>query len=98
MYKIYSASVKSYQYLNSTFWKIYNTDLWLLLHVRSCFWSTTDWFEEINSSTSARTMVHVMHMLFMLFAVFKNLKSSSPEDNMPVHALDIFIENAAKMV
>ena len=43
-------------------------------------------------------MVHVMHVLFMFFAVFKNLKSSFSEDNMPVHALDIFIENATKMV
>ena len=39
-------------------------------------------------------MVHVMLMLFMFFVVFKNLKSSFSEDNMPVHALDIFIENA----
>ena len=27
------------------FWKLYDTVLWLLL--RSCFWSTTDWFGEI---------------------------------------------------
>ena len=38
-----------------------------------------------------------MHMLFMIFAVCKNLKSYS-EDNMPVDALDVFIENAIKMV
>ena len=43
-------------------------------------------------------MVHVMHMHFMFFAVFKNLKSSFSEDNMPGHALDIFIDNATKMV
>ena len=43
-------------------------------------------------------MVHVMNMHFMIFAVFKNLKSSFSEDNMPEHALDIFIENATKMV
>ena len=43
-------------------------------------------------------MVHVMHMLFMLFVVFKNLKSSFSVDNMPVHALDVFIGNATKMV
>ena len=42
-------------------------------------------------------MLHVMHMLFMFFAVFKNLKSSFSEHNMPVHALDVFIENATKM-
>ena len=41
-------------------------------------------------------MVHLMHMHFMYFAVFKNLKSSFSEDNMPGHALDIFIENATK--
>ena len=29
---------------------------------------------------------------------FMNLKSSFSEDNMPVHALDIFIENASNMV
>ena len=35
---------------------------------------------------------------FYVFAVFKNLKSLFSEDNMPVHALDIFYENAYKMV
>ena len=43
-------------------------------------------------------MVHVLHMLFMFFAVFKNLKSSFSEDNMPVNALDVFIENTSKRV
>ena len=44
-------------------------------------------------------MVHVMHMLLMFFfAVLNNLKSSFSEDNMPVHALHVFIENATKMV
>ena len=43
-------------------------------------------------------MVHVMHVLFMFFAVFKNLKPSFSENNMPFHALDVFIENANKMV
>ena len=42
-------------------------------------------------------MVHVLHMHFMFFAVSKNLKSSFSEDNVPEHALDIFIENAIKM-
>ena len=39
-----------------------------------------------------------MHVHFMFFAVFKNLKSSFSEDKMPEHDLDIFIENATKMV
>ena len=43
-------------------------------------------------------MVHVMHVHFMFFEVFENLKSSFLEDNMPGHDLDIFIENATKMV
>ena len=43
-------------------------------------------------------MVPVMHVHFMFFAVFKKLKSSFSEDNMLEHALDIFIENATKMV
>ena len=43
-------------------------------------------------------MVHVMHVHFMFFAVFKNLKSSFSEDNMQGHALNIFIENATKVV
>ena len=51
-----------------------------------------------NSYTSPRTMVHVMHVHIMFFAVFKNLKSSFSEDNMPGHAIDIFIEYATKMV
>ena len=42
-------------------------------------------------------MVHVMPMLFMVLSVFKNFKSFS-EDNMPVHAQDVFIENATKIV
>ena len=42
--------------------------------------------------------MHVMHVHFMFFAVLKNLKSSFLEDNVPEHALDIFIENATKMV
>ena len=43
-------------------------------------------------------MVHVMHLHLMFFGVFKNLKSSFSEDNMPGHDLEIFIENATKMV
>ena len=43
-------------------------------------------------------MMHVVHVRFMFFVVFKNLKSSFSEDNMPGHALDIFNENATKMV
>ena len=43
-------------------------------------------------------MVHVMRVHFMFFAVFKNSKSSFSEDNMPGHALDIYIKNATKMV
>ena len=41
--------------------------------------------------------MQVMHILFMFFAVFKNFKSFS-EDNMPVHALYVFIENATRIV
>ena len=43
-------------------------------------------------------MVHVMHVHFMFFTVFKNSKSSWSEYNMQGNALDIFIENANKMV
>ena len=46
-------------------------------------------------------MVHMMHITFYFFRSFtfvKNLKSSFSEDNVPEHALDIFIENATKMV
>ena len=42
-------------------------------------------------------MVHLMHVYFMFFAVFKNWKEFS-EDNMLERALNIFIENAIKMV
>ena len=48
--------------------------------------------------TSPGTMVHVMHVHFMFFVVLKILKSSFSEDNVPEHALDMFIENAIKMV
>ena len=47
---------------------------------------------------SPGTIVHMMHVHFMSFVVFKNLKSSFLEDNMPGHALGIFIENTTKMV
>ena len=43
-------------------------------------------------------MVLMMHVHFKFFVVFNNLKTSISEDNMPGHALDIFIENATKMV
>ena len=39
-----------------------------------------------------------LHVRFMFFTVFKNLKSSFSVDKMPAHALDVFIENATKMV
>ena len=55
-------------------------------------------FERYNSYMTPGTMVPVVHVHFMFFAIFKNLKSSFSEDNMPEHALDIFIENATKMV
>ena len=42
--------------------------------------------------------MHVMHMHFIFFAVFKNLKPSFSEDNMQEYAIDMFIENATKMV
>ena len=38
-------------------------------------------------------MVHLIHMHFMFFTVLKNLKSFS-EENMPEHALDIFLYKA----
>ena len=37
------------------------------------------------------------HALYV-FRSLKNLKSSFSEDNMTVHDLDVFIENATKMV
>ena len=55
------------------------------------WWQTG--LEISNSSTSPGTMVHVMYLLFIFIAVWNNLKSPFSEDNMPVHALDVFIEN-----
>ena len=43
-------------------------------------------------------MVHVIHVLFVVFARFENLKASLSLDNMPVHAIDVLIENATKML
>ena len=54
--------------------------------------------EKNTSSTSPGTMIHVMHVLFVSFKVFENLKASFALDNMSVHALNVFIENATKMV
>ena len=85
---IYSASVKSYQYSNfDTLENIYYSSM-----------ATFTFMFLVNNRLVWRDMVHVMHMLFMFFAVFKILNSSFSEDNMTVHALDVFIENATKMV
>ena len=75
------------------FRKIYNTALWLLLCL--CFWSTTSWFGEMKQlhehwNYGARDT--------RAFYVFRSFQSSFSEDNMPEHVLDIFIENATKMV
>ena len=42
--------------------------------------------------------MHGMHMLFMFSEIFKNLKLSFSVETMRVKALDVFIENATKMV
>ena len=54
--------------------------------------------ETKTSYTSPGAMVHVIHVLFVVFTVFENLKSSFSQDNIPVHAKDVFIKNAIKMV
>ena len=43
-------------------------------------------------------MVKVMHMHFMFLQVLIIWNHRFSEDNMPEHALDIFIENAAILV
>ena len=43
-------------------------------------------------------MVHVMHVHFIFFTVLNSLESSFSEDTLSGHTLDIFIENATKMV
>ena len=97
IHPIYSASMKSYQYRNFDISeKIYDTALWLLS--RSCLWSTTSWFGEIKQLHEPWNYGARDARAFKFFAVFKNLKSSFSADNMPGHALDIFIENAAKIV
>ena len=40
----------------------------------------------------------MVNVMFVFFADFENLKASFSYDNMPVHALYVFIENATKMV
>ena len=62
--------MKSYQYRNSIFRKIYNTAYWLLLC--SCFWSTTSWFGEKRDLHEPWNYVHVMYMHF--FRTFKEFK------------------------
>ena len=54
--------------------------------------------EERTSSTSPGTMVHAIHVLFVVFIVFENMKASFSLDSMRAHALDVFIEDAIKMV
>ena len=72
------------------------TALWLLLP--SYFWSKADWFGEIKQFHEPLNYGVCDADAFMFFAVFKNLKSSFSEDNMPIHALEVFNENATKMV
>ena len=93
---LYSASMKSYQYRNFDISEnIYYSSL---TSVSSCFWSTTSWFEEIKQLHEPWNYGARDASVFYVLAVFKNLKLSFSEDNMPGHALDIFIENATKMV
>ena len=88
--------MKSYQYLNSLFLKIYNIALWLLLLL--CFWSTTDWFGEIKQFHEPWNYGARDALAFSVFrSIFKNLKSSFSEESIPVYALDVFIETATNM-
>ena len=92
-----SELVKSYQYLNFDILENTVTALWLLL--LSCFWSMTDWFGEIKQFHKPWNYGASDTHAFYVFAAFlKNLKSSFSEDNMPIHAFDVSIENATKMV
>ena len=75
---------------------MYNTALWPLLP--SCVWSTTDWFGEIKHFHEPLNYgAHDANASYDFFAFFKNLKSSFSADNMPVYALDVFIECATKI-
>ena len=59
----------------------------------------TDWFGEIKQFQEPSNYGACdAHVFFMFFAVVKNLKLLFSDDNMSVHALNIFIENATKMV
>ena len=62
------------------------------------FWSTTNWFGEINQLHEPWNYGARDARAISVVAVFKNLKSSFSEDNMPEHFLAIFVENATKIV
>ena len=88
--------MKSYQYRSLDISEIHDTALWLL---RSCFWPTTSWLGVINQLHEPWNYGARDACSFCVFrSFFKNLKSSFTEDNMPEHALDIFLENATKMI
>ena len=57
----------------------------------------TSWFGEIKQLYEPWNYGARDARAFYVLAVFKNWKSSFSEDNIPGHALDIFIENATKM-
>ena len=58
----------------------------------------TDWFGEIKQFHEPWNYGACDAHAFTFFAYFKNLKSLFSEDNIPVHALNVFIKNTTKMV
>ena len=62
----------------------------------SCFWTKTDWFGVIKQFHEPWNYVACDAHALCVFRSFKNLKSSFSEDNMPIHALDVFIEKPPK--
>ena len=58
----------------------------------------TSWFGEIKQLHEPWNYGARNAHAFLCFSQFLRISTSFSEDNMPGHALDIFIENATEMV
>ena len=94
---VYSVSVNSYQYLQVNFDFIENIEYSSMASFTLMF-LVNDRLVWRDKTVPRALELCMVHMLFMFFTVYKNLKSSFSEDHMSVHALDVFIDNATKMV
>ena len=86
-FSVYSSSVKSYQYLNFNILENISYSSMTTFTFMFLVSNRLDW----RDKTVSRTL-ELWCTYFLCFSQFlKNLKSSFSEDNVSVHALDVFV-------